>query len=183
MQGEGVWGAWGPSFSCLRRSLFIGEEANGSSESSSLLDTAAGLASLRLLAVEGATGSLESSPLSITGELEEWPPRADLRRLETEEATGSSESLDSIGGLTAFRLSVRRGRDSSSESEPSVFSVCFFDDCEDRCGFCEREFFTTLWSLSFGGLLITTLMLSGGGACFLFWGAETMGLSKDSLSD
>lgn len=130
----GVWGAWELSFPCPRRSFLTGEEANGSSESfSSFLDTIAGLAILRLLAVEGATDSFESSPLSITGELEIWPPRVGLRRLAAEEATGSSESLESIGELGALRLSVRRGRESSSESDLFVFSVSVFEDSKDCC--------------------------------------------------
>lgn len=166
---RGVWGAWEVSFSCPRRSLFIGEEANGPSElSSSPLDTSAVLATLRLLMVEGATDSFESSSLSITGELEEMPPRVDLRRLATKEATGSSESLESIGGLAAFRLSVRRGRDSSSESEPFVLSVCLFENCKGRCNFRARGFFASWRLSSFGGLWINTSRLSGGAACFLF---------------
>lgn len=181
---RGVWGDWGVSFSCPRRSLFIGEEANGSSESlSSLLDTAAGLATLRLLAVKGATESFESSSLSITGELEELSPRVDLRRLATEEATGSSESLGSIGGLAAFRLSVRRGRDSSSESEPFAFLVCLSENCKDRCDFRVRDFLASWRLSSFGGLWINTSRLSGGAACFLFWRAGAIASSRDSLSD
>lgn len=181
---RGVWGACGVFFSCPRRSLFIGEDANGSSESSSsLLDIAAGLANLRLLAVEGAIDSFESSSLSITGELEERPPRVDLRRLATEEATGSSESLESIGGLAAFRLSVWRGWDSSSESEPSVLSACFFENCKGRCDFRAGDFFASCRLSSFGGLGINTSRLSGGAACFLFWEAGMIGSSSDSLSD
>lgn len=175
---RGVVGALGVSFSCPRRSLFTGEEPNGSSESSSSLsDTAAGLATLRLLAVEGATDSFESSSLSITGELEELPPRVDLRRLATEEATGSSESL-SISGLAAFRLSVCRGRDSSSESESSLFTVCAFENCKDRCNLRERDFFASWESSGFA-----RLRLSGCAAFFLFWEAGMIGSSRDSLPD
>jgi hypothetical protein len=175
---RGVVGALGVSFSCPRRSLFTGEEANGSSESSSsLLDTVAGLATLRLLAVEGRTDSFESSSLSITGGLDALPPRVDLRRLATEEATGSSESL-SIGELSAFRLSVRRGRDSSSESESSLFSVCAFENCNDLCGLRESDSFA-----SWGSSGSARSRLSGCAAFFLFWVAGMVGSCKDPSPD
>ena len=177
---RGVVGALGVSFSCPRRSLFTGEETNGSSEpSSSLLDIAAGRANLRLLAVEGRTDSFESLSLNVTGELEALPPRVDLRRLATEEATGSSESL-SIGESAAFRLSVRRGQDSSSESESesSLFSVCAFEDCKERRDLREPDFFASWGSSGF----VRSRLLSCA-VCFLFWEARVIGSSKDSSPD
>lgn len=95
-----------------------------------------------------------------------------------EEATGSSESLESIGELGALRLSDRRGRESSSESEPFVLSLSVLEHSKDCCDFREREFFESWASSRFTGS-----RLSGGATCFLFWEAGMIVSSKDSWLD
>jgi hypothetical protein len=133
---------------------------------------------LRRLAVEGATMSFSSSSSSSSaskrGELEDPPLRVGSRLLTAEEATGSSESLETIGGLAAFRFSARRGGESSSGT--SLLSVSFCGNANACCVFLELiVFIFGGFSCFFAFLLFVTSISRGGADCFLSRGWEGVG--------